>query len=161
MTTSLELAYDAAMASYEHVMDRMNALNALMDQWFVVSWSLLPLVPLTILASDRSATLESPGFAVGAAGLALVAAAYVSARLRGRAIPISPSALMGDEWLSLDADEFRRYMIEWRSEHFEGMSRHVDWKRRATYAMLAGLAVEAGGLAWWALDQILSATPSA
>ena len=150
---TLDLAYEAVMASYNHVVDRMNALNTQMDQWLVVSLTLVPLVPLTVLASDQPVKLGWPLF-VASLGLGFTAKAYFFARLRGRVVPVSPAVLMGEDWLSLSADDFRSAMIAWRGQHFEAMARDVDWKRRATYVMFGGLAVEVVGLSVWAFQQI-------
>ena len=150
---SLGLAYDAVMASYEHVVGRMNALNAQMDQWLVISFTFLPLVPLVVLASDRPVASSGFLFALGV-GLVVVLGAYSAGRLRGRAIPLSPAILQEDDWLDMAADEFRLKMIHWRGEHFEKLASAVDCKRCATYVMFAGLAIELLALSAWAYQQI-------
>ncbi len=150
--STLDLAYEAVMASYDHVMDRLNALNAQMDQWVFISLSIVPLVPLTIMASDRPASLGCP-LVIAGIGLVLSSSAYCSARLRGRAIPISPTSLT-NEWLQMDPDDFQREMIHWRANHFERLMTAVDWKRNTTYVMFGGLAIEILGLSVWAFQQV-------
>ena len=151
--STLDLAYEAVMASYDHVADRMNALNAQMDQWFLIALSFVPLVPLTILASDQPPEFGCPLVLAGA-GVVCVGMAYFFARLRGRAIPLSPAVLTRAEWLDLEPDAFQREMIRWRGEHFETLITAVDWKRNTTFVMFGGIAVEVLAFAFWASQQI-------
>ena len=150
---SLGLAYEAVMTSYDQVVDRMNALNAQMDQWLVVSFTFLPLVPLTVLASDRP--LVSPEFLLAMGlGVAVVVGAYACGRLPGRVIPLSPAILQENEWLDMSADEFRSRMIHWRGQHFDTLAGSVHKKRNATYVMFVGLGVELAALSLWAYQQV-------
>ena len=151
--STLDLAYAAVMSSYDHITDRMNALNAQMDQWFLIALSFVPLVPLTILASGQSAEIDCVLIIAGAS-IACVGVAYFVARLRGRAVPLSPSVLTKAEWLDLPVETFQREMISWRGEHFDALSTAVDWKRNTTYVMFVGIAVEVIALAAWAVQQI-------
>lgn len=140
--------YDAVMASCGDVARRMDSLDRQMDHWIVVAVSLIPLIPLTLIAAT-DAPSGAP-IVIGFIGFFAVALSYGVGRLRSTVYPIVPAKLIDDDWIALPEDEFRDEMINHRRNDFDAMLAAVVRKRRATYFMLGGLAVQSAGLALWA-----------
>lgn len=144
---AVELAYPIALASYETVSKRADALDS-RAQTLITFFSTITMA-FPAITAGKGLSFRSPWFLGGMILFAVANAFGLLARLRGRLIVLDPKNIF-DHYLTDNDWEFKKNTIFFAGENFQHNNKLI--LRRAFYLNLSCLffAVEALALAAWA-----------
>lgn len=145
--TSLDLAYDLAVDSYEPLVKRLDIMDGRLQSIMSFAATTMALVPS--VASARNLSFRSFWFWAAFAVFVMILFLGARARTYGEIILVNPAKISVPEWMDLQTTEFKEFFIEYASEHWEKNNALVTWKWDKTVFLSILFFLQVGLLVVW------------
>ena len=143
---SVELAYPIAIASYDALIKRIDAIDGRIQTLTTFALALCLAIPT--LARAQNQPLDSPLVILAAAGMLIGIVISSYARLTGEVRMLNPAKLWNDS-LHLSHFEFKKYAIYYAAESFTHNKKTLDRKWRLSVASMVMFALAVVALVGW------------
>jgi hypothetical protein len=148
---SVELAYPIAVASYESIIKRIDALENRTQTMMAFAATLTVAIPA--MTAGRGLTFRSGWFITALVLFAVANVIGVVSRLRGDLLLLSPKVLF-DNYLVCSDWEFKKETIFWAGNNFSHNNTLLLQRHRLVVWMNIIFSLEAVALAVWAAARI-------
>lgn len=148
--TSLDLAYQISITSYENAMKRFDAIDNKIQNLFTFALGFLVITPSLIKPATTSLTCS---FWVAIALLVVAAVLSVLARLYGKLHSLSPQTIF-NECLALEPDKFKREVIESAGKAYDENKQMLETKWRLSLASMTIFGAGLVCLIYWLSRQM-------
>lgn len=130
--SSLDLAYDLAVDSYEPLVRRLDITDGRLQT--IMGFSATTMALVTSVASTRNLSFRSFWFWAATIVFVSIVAIGSHARHYGEIKMIDPSKFAAD-WLDLQAKEFKEFFLDYAGTHWNCNNNLVDWKWRRSVSI--------------------------
>lgn len=144
---TLDLAYQLAVASYEPLVKRLDALDARLQTVMGLAATTMALV--SSVASARNLSFHSPWFWLATCAFALIIFLGNHVRHYGDIILINPKRINTTEWMELEPEWFKQYIIKQAGDHWEKNNALVLFKWRRSVEISYVYLLQVGLLVVW------------
>jgi hypothetical protein len=144
--TSIDLAYDIAVDSYEPLVKRLDTMDGRLQTIMGFAATTMALVPS--IASQRNLSFRSYWFCAAVVVFLVIIGVGTHARHHGDIIMLDPGNLF-DEWLELEPLEFKKFFIEYAGKNWRDNNALVTWRWRRSVAISYAYFLQVGLLLVW------------
>ena len=148
---SVELAYPIAVASYENIIKRIDALETRTQTMMAFAATLTVAIPA--MTAGRGLKFTSGWFITALILFAIANAIGTISRLKGDLKLLSPKVLF-DDYLACSDWEFKKETIYWAGENFSHNNNLLLERHRLVVWMNVIFSLEAAVLSVWAAAAI-------
>jgi hypothetical protein len=145
--TSLDLAYELAVESYDPLVKRLDIMDGRLQAIMSFAATTMALVPS--VASARNLSFRSFWFWAAFTVFVLILLLGVQARHYGEVILINPKKLATQDWLELETKDFKKFFIEYASTHWEKNNSLITWKWNKAVFLSILFFLQVGLLVAW------------
>ena len=148
----LDLAYDLIPATYDWMMQRLNAMESRIQALIVLSAGFLLTGPALVAVAVESVTFDSLWFYLALATSIVNLITGAAMRIWGE-LKLPGPRRVDSGWLSLNAGEFKWSSLWWAEQHFNENARLLRWKGRSAVLMTGVFLLETLSLTVWGMTQ--------
>ncbi|HEX8287870.1 MAG TPA: hypothetical protein VF556_07745 [Pyrinomonadaceae bacterium] len=149
--TSLDLAYQISISSYEHAAKRFDAIDTKIQNLFTFALGFLVIAPSLIKPATTSL---SRSFWAAIVLLVIAALLSVYARLYGNLHSLSPQKLFANKGHELQPDEFKRKIIESAGDAYQANKEMLEYKWQLSLLSMAIFGAGLICLIYWLSHQM-------
>ncbi len=145
--SSVDLAYDIALSSYDLAQKRFEAMENRIQTTIAFATG----ITVALCATLKGIPFRSAWFYLAVAAFVAAVATGTHARIKGSLKVMLPKEL-SENWLEYSEADFKKYFVKWAGEHFEENRITINHKGTLAAIMSWLFFAEAIFLAAWVLS---------